>query len=377
MMHHSMSSEIDPRKQRFLMRMMPRMGLLFADARELSATHAVSVNTGKVEQVPKDLFGLVVGFPCTAASGLNSKSSSQQNRQCVKTGELATGEVFQSIVNFIRAHGSSLSHLVLENVLALGRGDENGQSNLDYVLNTLRNLGWFTIHWHLDPRLWGCPVSRPRVWILAFPFAVLEERGLSVEAATRLGEECMNALASSRLAPLESYLLPESHPYVKAVHEPALQHRLQRMGEQRLARVLASGVVHRANFKFKIDEDDLSEDWHEKTLRHYMAQGIQWWRQGKLSPSTLICFPGLARLSDRELAQLTLERVSFPEDQLCSMEVGQRGCKRSSDNFQALIPRGRLYLTSRCRLLTGLEFVLAQGIWYDSPEHLHDFQIRS
>ena len=102
-------------------------------------------------------------------------------------------------------------------------------------------------------------------------------------------------------------------------------------------------------------------------MEHHLASGTMWLQNASPTLDTLLCFPGLASLTDREMAILQLEKVSFPELALNVIEVSQNptsASARSNVVFPAIVPRCRQYLTSRCRLVTGLEAMFIQNIVY-------------
>ena len=93
-----------------------------------------------------------------------------------------------------------------------------------------------------------------------------------------------------------------------------------------------------------------------------MASCCLWWTKFNQPVSTLVTFPGLAALTDREVVILQLEGTEIPEPELTVIEVSQNptaASARSKVLFPAIVPRCRQYLTSRCRLLTGSPFFLS------------------
>eukprot|EP00969_Alexandrium_andersonii_P371780 15480268-Alexandrium_andersonii.AAC.1 len=53
---------------------------------------------------------------------------------------------------------------------------------------------------------------RPRLWLSAVPSSVVDSSGLGRDAFGALMRGTMDALAGSRLAPFDAYLLPDSSP---------------------------------------------------------------------------------------------------------------------------------------------------------------------
>jgi site-specific DNA-cytosine methylase len=159
------------------------------------------------EPVPDDLHVVVAGFPCTSASVLNRHSHTDENRSCIARGDLATGSVLRSIVNFIRMRGDHMHCVILENVTALAKEGPDGSSNLDAVIDALAAIGWWAKCWHLDPRDFGCAVSRPRIWLLCLRLEFIQRQGLDIKVFDGFLESSMNLLVGSRLASMEDYLL--------------------------------------------------------------------------------------------------------------------------------------------------------------------------
>lgn len=374
---HAMSAESDEKKQDFLLMMMPGVKI-FTDACNLGASEAMAVTASsrQLETVPDDIGVLFAGFPCKAASRLNRHSGSSRNLECVSAGDLSTGSVFQSILSFLRLHGKRCQMLVMENVLGLAKKGPDGKSNLDCVLDMLLQAGWWAKAWHLDPRNWGTPASRLRVWIIGFPVSNVNTSGRTREATALLMQNVLDSIAGSKLAHMESYLLPDGHPYVKAITHPALYGRLCAAGERAMAAVWAHGI-HPPVPARKASDDALRQKWHSAQLVEAMHSGVQMWRQAELMSQELwICYPGIAEVTNREMGILQLENTRFPEPSLSVIEMSQSACRgtgdqrqrRSAVKFHAVIPRTRQFLTNRCRVMTGLEALFVQNIRYpDDP----------
>eukprot|EP00969_Alexandrium_andersonii_P069937 3086864-Alexandrium_andersonii.AAC.1 len=50
---------------------------------------------------------------------------------------------------------------------AASKSDHRPHSNLDYCIYKLSAIGFETIVFELSPSMFGMPVSRPRLWLLA------------------------------------------------------------------------------------------------------------------------------------------------------------------------------------------------------------------
>ena len=150
---------------------------------------------------PADHTDLAIGFPCQDVSKLNNNR--EHNLAVIRNGERRTGAVYCQMINYIRQRlrepGNidlfhSLQALAAENVTGLlqaprGLDPDTLQpfySNLDFCCHMLRESGWWSTAWILDPRCFGCPVERSRVWILGLAPQVV--------AALRMPEVGMTGL---------------------------------------------------------------------------------------------------------------------------------------------------------------------------------------
>ena len=116
-----------------------------------------------------DLLSLVLdliwaGFPCVAASSNNKHSGSDQNRQCMRNQELATGSVFAAIFDFLKDlvdRGAAPLAVTFENVWGLLGG------NLEYLNGQMATISFMAVTFTLDSHVhFGSATSRPRLWIV-------------------------------------------------------------------------------------------------------------------------------------------------------------------------------------------------------------------
>jgi site-specific DNA-cytosine methylase len=123
---------------------------------------------------------LIGGFPCKDVSLLNPKRASFAD--VVAQGGGKTGSAFKGILDYCRAHPEQLRCLILENVAGLDnktetKGEEEdskerqkaplssaGGSDLDVVLASLEELGFFAFALKLHAKHFGHPQSRPRLY---------------------------------------------------------------------------------------------------------------------------------------------------------------------------------------------------------------------
>jgi len=85
----------------------------------------------------------------------------------------------------------------------------------------MRSIGWWGISVVLDPRLFGFPVSRQRVWILAIPARLFRALNLSPNDAETLVVQTLRQLtaAPAEHRPLDDFLLEETHPEVLQMYQ--------------------------------------------------------------------------------------------------------------------------------------------------------------
>jgi site-specific DNA-cytosine methylase len=246
---HEFSAECSSEKRSFLRAMLP-VSRLFVDVRDLAAAEAsAETSTGAIqkEAVPEDTDILMAGFPCTSASGLNKYAGTDENRTCVESGTLSTGEIFRAILDYVASRGRHLRVLIFENVLALARKGPKGDSNLDAVFQALAALGWWAFCFHLDPRDFGTAASRPRLWIVCFRMSAVEaSTSLTYESLATLLETCMNTLVGSQLAPMEAYLLPTYHSSIRSAHLANGYQYLASKGHMEAALALTGGIHYRS-----------------------------------------------------------------------------------------------------------------------------------
>ena len=210
--------ECNEAKQDLLRKMHPKLKVLFSRSEDLSQDIAKDVISGN-SVVVRSVHGVVAGFPCTDASRLNSHSRSSENMMCVSTKSKRTGKVFDDILKYMTVHKENLAWAILENVCALssapkakGRGGRViGPSNLDVCVYRLKaELGFAVVVLSLDPRMFGQPSSRSRLYMLCVKMQVLATAGMSLDEFTTLATETLKKLVGHAAAPLDSILLEES-----------------------------------------------------------------------------------------------------------------------------------------------------------------------
>lgn len=370
---HSFSCEKDERKQRFIRSVFPDVPRLYEDCCELGEAEAADVITGKRQAVPSvaALFG---GFPCTDASSLNPSSATAGNRTCLQRGDKRTGSVFAGILRYVKARRDPLLFLGLENVLALAfppreRGRIVGPDNLSVAVHLLaEECGFWTKVWSLDPRLFGVPQCRPRLWMASFPSESLRRLALSAEAADARLSDLMSRLTGSRLAQFDDYLLPETHVQVQQVAMKLEARACLREGRLADACLMRGGrMPPTQKARGQCHAPTGAERWLALHLREYDARGMKWWESAIPTDSVLTCFPGLRALQQRQFECLRLVGVTdFPERVTRTVDVSQMsGRAKLAEGFvHTLTPSGQKYITSRCRMLLGTEALRLQSLWF-------------
>ena len=303
---HCFSSESHAAKQQFITAVFPGAPRIFSDCRELCGPFAHDALTDQRQPVPpaSTLFG---GFPCTDASSLNPAGRSQDNRSCILRGDLRAGSVFEGIVRYLSKHcQASLLFVALENVPALAhppkaKGIQTGPSNLTVAMRRLSTeCSLVTKVWLLDPRLFGAPQCRPRLWMVGFSRSSLDRCGVDGASAEERLSALMQRMVGSKLGLIDEYLLRESDPAIARVLRDAEAAASLSQGYTSGA-LLARGGLSPGRAR-KRSKGSGNERWLAVHMKPFTAQGMEWWQSSAEPDSqTLLCFPELRRLSQRQL----------------------------------------------------------------------------
>lgn len=156
-------------------------------------------------------------------------------------------------------------------------------------------------------------------------------------------------LRQDRMRPLQEYLLPEDDPHVQDTLAKALS--TKGGSEQDSTQVSCSHKWMSCHF--------------ELTQRTGQVWGRSQWR-----PQFAKIFPFYNTLTPREQDHLALWGVSFPDvparvkdlSQAPNRSQEQLGC------FPCITPRGKFWVSSVCRFITGLEKCRVQNLWF--PEQM-------
>ena len=371
--------ESDRRKQTFLRALHPSSKVLFGDTSLLRQDRAINLIDGCEREVPASHHE-VGGFPCDDASALNPDGNRRdsEHRSCVAAGSLRTGNVLHDVVRHLIRHGGMLKFLILENVRGLGRPcvDKNGDSkpdNATVVREFLsRVLDMHVFIYKLDPRLWGAPQVRGRLYFVGIQRQLLQ--GYAAGDVDALFASVMDTIAGCRMTPLEHFLLREDSPAVQAMFRTLLAQKCKDTpidvgAKDHMARWLAGdgfADTARSSTRRLVRH---TPNWVNKHKALFAKAGMDWASVDATPPHEVIeAFPGLLGILPREFELMLLEGIEyFPEAHGArSIEVGQLvGREHVQDNLvSTVVPRMRKYITTRCRLVTGREALNLQSIFF-------------
>ena len=326
--------ESDRRKQNFLRALHPSSKVMFGDTSLLRRDRAINLIDGCEREVPASHHE-VGCFPCDDASALNPDGNRRdsEHRSCVAAGSLRTGNVLHDVVHHLIRHGGTLKFLILENVRGLGRPcvDKNGDSkpdNATVVCELLsRVLDMHVFVYKLDPRLWGAPQVRGRLYFVGIPRQVLQGYAGDVNA---LFASVMDTIVGCRMTPLEHFLLSENSPAVQAMFRTSLAQQckdkpLDVGAKDHMARWLAGdgfADTARSSTRRLVRQ---APNWVNKHVALFAKAGVDWDSVDATPPHEVIeASPGLLSILPREFELMLLEGIeSFPEARgTRSLEVG-------------------------------------------------------
>ena len=228
-------------------------------------------------------------------------------------------------------------------------------SNLDHCVHSLEtDVDCWVFVARLTPGLFGVPVGRDRVWILAVPRECFALSGLAPHDATLLAQEVLEALTTTTKRDLDDFLLPDSHPAIFGMHAAAVA-AVEPRALKRTKRAVGSRDVR----------------WPEQNAQLLAARGVDWWVSSIPDPSVLAVWPCLRLLTYRQFDTLRLEGMGFPDPAGRLIDLSQGGSRaraRPRTSSCIVTPGGSIYVGSRCRLLHPLEELHMQSIHYCDKE---------
>ena len=373
--------EKNPAKRKFIQITHPSLASLFEDCLNLSEPVCTNTLTNQVVPIPA-VHDAIAGFPCQDASKYSPKAHSEQSRSCIMQEDLRTGSVFSALAKYMSTRcgcGSrdpkpTMRWAILENVpgLALPPRNSNdqsilGPSNATVVASILRmQCGASVCCVQVDPRCFGMPVSRPRLYFLAFTPTDYEH---TEDELYCLVSSLLQRICRFPIAELDDFLLPMTDREVRA--------RMWQLGH-------AEPTMPRCRRAKKMARATPEEQWALKHWDRFRTHGSaeQFWTSIP-DEDTFIAFPGLSELSQREFDILRFANVAFPERQTRLADVSHSVDRISGSCSKiglspCLTSRSRLYSTSQCRLIAGEEKLRLQGLFVDSDllKHFDDAMLQ-
>ena len=389
---HAFSCELDEQKRLWILALFPE-ALVFTNALDLNKGEA-RTHQGDLKPVPDHWRCAIAGFPCTAVSGQNPHARAEENLNCIASGSLATGSVFAVIVNLAEVHLEQMERsiragrfvfILLENVVNLAvKGKHAAVSNLDEAKAQLEATGWVVIVWHLSPKDFGVPASRPRLWIAVVPRIALEYCGHNDEGEFRKDMfNLMDRFVGFEQAPLDRYLLPDDSPLIVDYLKGLAVKKDLKEGHVEDAVLSSGGIILPSVSKFgqrgkrsESSRQSVSDPkWHKKHEKAYEQAGKPWSLALRFSEYQLDCFPGLNALVDRQVEVLDMVGVvAFPEAFGRSVELKHNveRCRPAAE-ASCILPGGMQYLTHKCRMMHPFEALMLQGIDV-SPHMVRQFK---
>ena len=343
---HAFSAERDPTIRTFLKRAFPSLRKLFTSIEALQYETALNDVGAEMRAQPEPvtvdecLFIFVAGFVCKDISSLSPAASSF--RSACKSGAGKTGSTWHACKAFLK-HKQPL-HALFENVTALASSDTDASdrsSNLDTCLSDLKSLSYAAVAMRLCPWMFGMPVTRGRIYILASRVLSLVELE-SVSHGIHAQSLSADADASQRFH-LNNFLLNDDHAFVQQEFDKLLEARGKR----------ASASADAASAKSSDDQKWIMERTtpfcgsinRTVTTRYHDA---------------LTASPWMDLLKDRELENLSTKPAMTGVAELSQSE--KRDGNFYDTGCPCVVPQGIYMHLERLRLLVPLERMALQGI---------------
>lgn len=368
---HMSSCDIDPKKAKFIGVAFPGVPV-FKNAADLVKDFAPVHNSAQNDKGHIVRLGnvLFAGFPCTSASTLNPRSSTDHNRSCCASGSLATGSVYTFIHDMIREHGDGeLVFVIFENVSALlNKSPDSDQSNFDHVACTMEALGFFVHAFLLDPRQFGQPQSRKRIWILCIKRSLLQSCSENHDRFHDLLDRAMTCFIGSKLTPLDDILLAEDDEWLASARALTRKVVANTRGSHEGVILATHGCPGETLLKSRARkfENDIPA-WWKLHSEAFSKSGTSRADLPQFTDDDIAAFPYLGILTARQLEELHLQGVrDFPERIQRVLDISQ--ClSRSTPSLghsPVVTPHAELYLSCRCRSIHPVEQFRLQGIYF-------------
>jgi len=245
-----------------------------------------------------------------------------------------------------------LDVVILENVQGLMVTSKSAPtSNLAECFQQMKRLGFEGAVALVDPRCYGSPQSRARLWMTFVKKAELERLGMSPSAFCKRFGEMMQRLSGIPIMALENALLPEDDALV-------------------VAHLRAASQSSRSSGHRDGDGEPSAEasQWHVRHQRAWAKKGVLWETR---PPAERVLhardiFPGVNLLFPREIDMLNFNGVEVPDNTLrvINLQPAIDRVRVLSQNFECITPKSRVWISSRSRFLLGMEALAVQGIHY-------------
>ena len=240
----------------------------------------------------------------------------------------------------------------MENVVALRyamkeKGKDVGPPNLDVCVHRLRTeVNFNVVTLQLDPRMFGYPCSRGRLYMLCVRQCVLDKAGVSHAEFLSIASGTITKLVGVPAIPIDELILEDSHTLVTRDH----------------------GRKHRAAEDVSTETPQTRGAW---PLKHASACGDEWWKPSPFrAANALEQYPGLAELCPRHIDLLEHFGIGLPEKHPCTVDLnpslGRTRAVLYNNKAPCLSVGSRLYLGHRARYACGVEHMRLMGFMIDN-----------
>ena len=346
---HRFSSEIAEDKRNFIESIFPDIPCMFGAVETLEFEKSISYHDKGRRMLPKSVPSVdwaFAGFPCKDVSTLNSNK--KKFKSVIAEGGSKTGSCFQSILRWVRAHGGALNIIWFENVVGLHVQKKKGSkepTNLEVCLDELSGLGFYAFAVQVDPRCYGTPQSRARLWIPCIKLVYLTSLGWEPAAFRSKVCKLMEKFSGIPIMPIEHILLDEDDALVKAYLRATKQ------------------------------KGDGAQDsnWPELHKEIFDRAGKECPAEiSSISEDIKILYPSTRDILLREEGCLAFAGVEFPEKtrRLINVAPSIDRIQVSTEHFLCTTPRQRVWVSDRCRFLLGYESLATQGIHYGDRDNI-------
>ena len=259
---HVFAMESEGYKQKWILKHFHPI-YLFDDMTAMIEGNQIHDVISKSLQTPPAVDFYAAGFECDTISPLNSKS--QQGKDVVSSGAGKTGRTAQGAVAYIRKRRPKT--FLLENVKNINTGGNvktGKKSDLQVLIEWFNEMGYYISYRCLQAAEYGAICSRDRYYLFGVkcgkPHSLTSQlvSGWEPPAWFVQFEMLLHECKIDPL-PVESFLLPDSHAYVR--HMKAEFQQIAIDAEQRAS-----------SKKPKKGE----EKWHVDHLQAFQEVGLEW-----------------------------------------------------------------------------------------------------